>query len=207
MESVPLYLVCAGGHGRVVAAAAEAAGRVIAGFLDDERVGTTVLGYPVLDRIDALSRLGAVHAVLCLGDNRGRLDLASRFPQVHWDTVVHPRAWVHRSATLGSGTVIMAGAVVQPDARLGDHVIVNTGALVEHDARIGSGVHLASGVSLGGRVVIGEGALLGTGCCVRPETRIGNWTTVGVGSAVVKHVDDDAIVAGCPAVPLVKRVG
>lgn len=201
-EVSPLYLVCAGGHGRVVAAAAEAAGRTIAGFLDDERVGATILGYPVLDRIEALVRLGEVHAVICLGDNRDRLAMAARFPRVHWDVVVHPRAWVHRSAVLGAGTVVMANAVVQADAHLGEHVIINTAAVVEHDARIGPGAHLASGVSLGGRVRIDEGALLGTGSCVRHSTHVGAWATVGVGSVVVKNVGDGMTVAGCPAVPL-----
>lgn len=206
-EMPPLYLVCAGGHGRVVAAAAEAAGRVIAGFLDDDQAGNTVLGYPVLDRIEALSRLGPVHAVVCLGDNRGRLALAARFPHVQWDVFVHPRALVHHSVVLGAGTVVMANAVVQPGSRLGEQVIVNTAAIVEHDARIGRGAHLASGVALGGRVRIDEGSLLGTGSCVRSDIHIGAWATVGVGSVVIRNVGDGMTVAGCPAAPLHSRSG
>lgn len=200
--NAPLYLVCAGGHGRVVAAAAEMAGRVIAGFLDDNQVGATVLGYPVLDRVDALARLGAVCAVICLGDNRMRLSLAARYPDVIWDVVVHPRAWIQDSVVLGAGTVVMANAMIQPNVRIGEHAIINTSAIVEHDANIGRGAHLASGICLGGGVTIGEGALLGTGAVVRPNMRIGAWATVGAGSAVVRDVPERITVVGCPARPL-----
>ncbi|MFZ5722994.1 MAG: acetyltransferase [Pseudomonadota bacterium] len=201
-SSAPVYLLCAGGHGKVVAAAAEAAGMSIAGFFDDVRPGTTVLGYPVLGPLADFAALGSVPAVICLGDNRQRLEMQARWPRAHWVTIVHPSAVVHRSVRLGAGTVVLAGAVLNPDAVVGAHAIVNTGARVEHDCVLGDAVHLATGVSLGGRVRVDEGALIGTGAAVRPDVHIGEWSVVGVGAAVVRPVPAGVTVAGVPAKPL-----
>lgn len=198
----PLYLLCAGGHAKVVVAAAEAAGFTIAGFFDDTKPGGRLLGYPVLGPLNAFAGRSDMPAVICLGDNAGRLALQDRWPQALWVTVVHPSAVVHGSAAIGAGTVILAGAVVNPDARIGEQCIINTGARVEHDCVIESYAHLATGVSLGGRVRIGEGALLGTGCAVRSDVQVGDWAVVGVGAAVVKNVPAHKTVVGVPARPL-----
>ena len=42
-------------------------------------------------------------------------------------SVVHAHAIVAKSAQVGDGAAIMAGAVVNPGARIGEHCIVNTG--------------------------------------------------------------------------------
>lgn len=195
----PLYLLCAGGHAKVVLAAAEAAGFTIAGLYDDIRPGGQLLGYPVLGPLEAFAGRSDLPAVICLGDNAGRLAVQARWPQARWATIVHPSAVVHASAVLGAGTVILAGAVVNPDARIGEQCIINTGARVEHDCVVERGAHLATGVSLGGRVRIGEGALVGTGAAVRPDVQVGDWAVVGVGAAVVKNVPAHKTVVGVPA--------
>ncbi len=199
MTTESLYLLCAGGHAKVVLAAAEAAGYPIAGLFDDEKRGESVLGYPVLGSLDAFTALGAVNAVICLGDNAGRLALARRWPQARWVSIVHPSAVVHRSAVIGAGSVVLAGAVINPDVRMGEHCIVNTGSRVEHDCFLGRGVHIATGAALGGRVRIGEEALVGTGASVRPDIRVGDRAIVGVGAAVVKNVPAGVTVVGVPA--------
>lgn len=203
----PLYLLCAGSHARVVVAAAESAGIPIAGFFDDQRTGQSVLGYPVLGPLSSFARMGAVDAMVCLGDNRVRLQMQQSRPDVRWATIVHATATVYRTARIGAGSVVMAGAVINPDAVIGAGCIVNTGALVEHDCVLGDGVHLATGVCLGGRVQIGEGALLGTGAIARPDARIGAWSVVGAGAVVIGDVADGVVTYGCPARPAAKKQG
>lgn len=196
-----LYVVGAGGHGRVVAAAALAAGYRLAGFLDDVHQGEMVMGIPVVGPVALLAGLGTVSAVLAVGDNAARAALAARHSHVDWKTVIHPAAWVHESVTLGAGTVVMARAVVQPGAHIGAHVIVNTAAVVEHDCHLGDFAHLASGVVLGGSVSIGRCALLGTGATVRARASVGEGATVGVGAVVIDDVPAQVVAVGCPARP------
>lgn len=202
-----LLVVGAGGHGKVVAAAAIAAGHSVAGFLDDVQAGGTVMGLPVLGPVDRLASAGVAAAVLAIGENTARAMLAARYSHVEWAVIVHPRAWVHESARLGPGTVVMAQAVVQPDARVGAHVIVNTAAVVEHDCRIGDFAHLASGAMLGGAVQVGRSALLGTGAVVRSRATVGEGAVVGAGAVVVADVAAHLVVVGCPARPRNQAAG
>lgn len=200
-----LYIVGAGAHGRVVAAAAAAAGYHVAGFLDDTRPGEVVMGIPVLGPVSRLDDLGDAMAVLAVGDNAARAGLAQRYPGIAWETVIHPTAWVHESVTIGPGAMIMARAVVQPGAVIGAHAIINTAAAVEHDCRIGDAAHLATGVMLGGHVVVGAQALLGTGAAVRPRAVIGEGATVGAGAVVIADIPPAVVAIGCPARPVDSR--
>lgn len=205
MSAEPVILLGAGGHSKVVLASLEAAGRRVAAILDDDpsTAGRRVLGIEVTGPVERLDSLGAVEAVIAIGDNRMRRQLVPRAegicPSLSWATAVHPAAVVHPSARLGPGTVVFAGAVIQPDAVVGAHAIVNTGASVDHDCQLGDFVHVAPGARLGGGVTVGEGVLLGIGCAVLPGRSVGAWAVVGAGATVTEDVGDGWTVAGTPA--------
>ncbi|WP_460389434.1 NeuD/PglB/VioB family sugar acetyltransferase, partial [Thermus thalpophilus] len=163
-----LVVIGAGGHGKVVVATAMEAGMEVLAVLDDDsnKWGSRLLEAPVWGPIFSFSSFAHetdVGFVLAIGENKLRKKLATQIQGVRWATLVHPKAYVHPSASVGEGTVIFAGAVVQPSALIGKHVIVNTGAVVEHDCKVGDWAHLASGARLAGGVNIEEGAFLGTG--------------------------------------------
>ena len=198
----PLFVVGAGGHAKVVIAALEARGENVVGVLDDDAAkhGSKILGVSVVGACEELDHARA-DAVLAIGDNATRKQLAGRLAGVTWRAVVHPRAIVHTSVRLGEGSVVLAGAVVQPDATIGPHAIVNTAASVDHDCELGAFVHLAPGVRLAGDVVVEEGAFVGIGASVLPGRRIGAWSTVGAGAVVVDDVPPGAVSLGVPARP------
>lgn len=200
-----IWIIGAGGHAKVVigtARAMECADPI--GVLDDDpaRVGSEVLGVPVLGAIDVetVARLGVERAVLAIGNNRVRAELAARLAgHVAWATLIHPSAVVAPTAHIGEGAVVFAGAVIQPDAVIGRHAIVNTGATIDHDCVIGDFAHIAPGVHLAGNVHIGEGAFMGIGSCAVPGVRVGNWATVGAGGVVIADVPPSVMVKGVPA--------
>lgn len=200
-----LAILGAGGHARVVADAAEAAGWTVPGLFDREAPPGDH-PWPVLGDADALFARAAEFdgAVVALGDNDRRLqatlDLAAR--GLALATVIHPTAWVSPRATLGGGTVILAQAVVGTGARLGRAVIVNTGAGVDHDCVLGDGVHVSPGARLAGGVTVGERGWIGVGAVVREGLTLGAATRVGAGAAVVKPVPDGQTVVGVPARPM-----
>jgi sugar O-acyltransferase (sialic acid O-acetyltransferase NeuD family) len=197
----PIWILGAGGHAKEVLATLQEAGEPVAGLLDDNPKwhGQTILGVQVAGALELVETLSEPRLMLAIGDNAIRRKIALRYAQKAWATVVHPRAYVHASATLGAGTVVFAGAVVQPEVRIGAHCILNAMSSASHESVLEDFTHLAPGVHLAGNVYVGEGSLLGVGSVVKPGVRIGRWATVGAGGVVVQDVAEGEIVMGVPA--------
>ena len=139
-------------------------------------------------------------AVIGIGNNKRRREIATTYTNIKWLSIIHPRAYVHPTVRLGRGTVIFAGAVIQPDARIGEHCIVNTLASVDYsDRNIGAFVNIAPGAHLAGNVLVGDGVLIGLGSGVIPHVSIGARTVIGAGSAVVGDLPPEVTATGVPA--------
>lgn len=204
MTSKPLIIIGAGGHAKVVADAALAAGWTVAGLLD--RDGSGILGLAVLGgdaRLDDPAFVAAHCFVAAIGAQAARRRLSLRVLAAGGDlaVVVHPSAIVAPSAIIGAGSVVLAGAVVNPDARIGRFAIVNVCASVDHDNVLGDNVQVGPGARLTGNVSVGEDALIGAGAVVLPGVSIGAGAIVGAGAVVTRAVDAGATVMGNPARP------
>lgn len=201
--SVPeaaVLIVGAGGHARVVLAAATEFS-VVGVLAPDLAPGAAIDGVTVLGGDDLLtSRFEPAH--VAIGDNGRRRAVVSRAGTRAWTTVISPLAHVIGAVTLAEGAFVGARAVIQPGAKIGRHSIVNTGAIVEHDCVVGDFAHVAPGAVLCGAVVVGEGALVGAGAVVRQGITIGRDAVIGAGAVVVRDVPDGVTVVGNPARPL-----
>ena len=114
-------------------------------------------------------------------------------------SLVHPSAIVSPRATLSAGVIIGAGVIVASNTVVGPHVLLNRGANVGHDNWLGEFVTIAPGATLAGGIVVGAGAYIGVGAVVRDHVTIGAGAVVAAGAVVVKPVEPNVLVAGCPA--------
>jgi sugar O-acyltransferase (sialic acid O-acetyltransferase NeuD family) len=206
--------VGAGGHAAVVADALLEAGARVLGFTDPDasKHGTLRLGLPVLGSDDVLAQHGTGGVRLANGlgfvSGSGRSSLRARVQRQleaqGWSfiPVIHPRATVSRSAVLGEGSQVLAGAIVQAGATIGAGTIVNTAAIVEHDAIVGDWCHLASQSTLSGQTRVGAGSLIGAGAVLRQSVSIGEDTIVGAGAVVLRDSPGGETLCGVPARPL-----
>jgi len=201
--SEPLVVYGAGGHGKVVAEILLAGGQQIAGFLDDNPAltGSVVLGFPVFLGAEWLGKNAGAQVALGIGNNSQRERAAQQITKLGGQliTAIHPSAIVARSATVGSGVVIMAAAALNAECHVGDGVIINTGAVVEHDVKVGRYAHLAPRSVLGGGVEIGDFAQIGIGAVVLPGKRIGDHAVIGAGAVVIDDIPSEAVAYGVPA--------
>jgi sugar O-acyltransferase (sialic acid O-acetyltransferase NeuD family) len=197
---LPLVLIGAGGHAKVVLSLALALDRSVVGVCDPvlARNGVTHWrGLRVLGNDDDLATTSPEHFELVNGI--GQLPRSTNVRQrVHerfkrqgfkFPVLVHPAAWVDPSAMLAAGAQIMAGAVLQADVTVGESSIVNTGARIDHDCRIGKHVHVAPGAVLCGGVEVGDFAFLAASCTLHPNIRIGEGALVASGAVVSRSLE------------------
>ncbi|MEX2214938.1 MAG: acetyltransferase [Phycisphaeraceae bacterium] len=208
MSDLPVILIGAGSHAKVLIDALQCAGCNILFALDStpEKTGTTLLGVSILGDETMLADHSPKDTKLVNGVGSAqscaaRRDVYLRLKSQGWRfaQVIHPSAIIAKSATLGEGAQILAGAVVQPLCSVGDNAIINTRASIDHDCRIGAHAHIAPGSALSGGVHIGEATHIGVGCSVIQNIRIGSGTLIGAGSVVVKNVPDGVVAYGVPA--------
>lgn len=200
-----LAILGAGGHGKVVADAAQAGGQwreVV--FFDQDWPGQTHNGpwEVVGDEAQLLDRVREFDGVaVAIGANDVRLACARRLRAAGATlaTVIHPAAVVSQHASVGAGTVIFATAVVNPGASIGKACIINTAATVDHDCNLADGVHISPGAHLGGGVQVGAASWIGIGASIRQYLQLGANTIVGAGAAVVRSFPGDVTLVGVPA--------
>jgi sugar O-acyltransferase (sialic acid O-acetyltransferase NeuD family) len=203
--SEQIFVFGASGHAKVVIDALRCSeGFDIALLLDDDpaRLNAELLGYRVAGGREKLAerRSEAHSGIVAIGDNVARLAAAKWLAAAGFGfvSVIHPRAVVAVSASVGAGTLVMPGCVVNADARIGAHVIVNTAATVDHDCIVQDGAHLGPGTHLCGSVFVGRGSLVGAGSVVLPGVRIGDDVLIGAGSTVLNDIPDGARAVGSP---------
>ena len=188
-----MKLYGASGHGKVIKEILELQGRKVDGFIDDNPDISELSGLPVIHSAEQ-----ADEVIVSIGVNATRKKVVEKLDCRFADAAIHPSAVISDSATIGEGTVVMAGAIVNAEARIGKHCIINTGATVDHECVIGDYAHIAPGVNLCGQVHVGEGTLIGVGSSVIPCVHIGKGCTIGAGSVVVSDIPDGSLAYGNP---------
>ena len=156
-----LFIIGAGGHGKVVADAAVAAGYEIAGFADDgKKKGEVVIGaYKALGNVAEAKTILSKNDffIVAIGNNEMRKRIFTELSNVAKTTIlIHPSAVVSAFAKIGRGTTILANAVINADAIIGDNCIINSASLVDHETIIGSHSHIAQGTVIGSNCVLPE---------------------------------------------------
>lgn len=87
-------------------------------------------------------------------------------------SLVHPRAYVARSAAVGRGSVVMAGAIVDRASRLGEATVVWPGVCINHDCQIGDNTFVSPSAVLCGFVRVGAHSFIGAGAAIADHCQL-----------------------------------
>ncbi len=200
-----LLIIGAGGHGSVVADAAQESGEweEIA-FLDDKFPDSSSNGVWQIIGTEAETTLFKDEyddLIVAIGDSEKRLGLLEKYKHKGFKlvNVIHPSAYVSENALLDVGCVVFANAVININTKIGAGSIVNTSSSVDHDCELGDGVHVSPGAHLAGNVRVGKLSWIGIGSCVTHGVTIGKGVNVGAGAVVINDLPDDITAIGVPA--------
>jgi carbonic anhydrase/acetyltransferase-like protein (isoleucine patch superfamily) len=167
-----LVVVCAGGHGRDIAAIADASGWDVQGFLD-EIDGPQVLGRPADVHLFDHHVLGHNSSAV-----RERMDRPEGAV-----SLAHPSAAVYGDLRASGGVVIGAHCTIGPEVRLGRHTHINGNVFITR-AKVGDFVTVGPGATICGDVVIGAGVQIGAGAVISNLCEIGPRAVIGAGAVV-----------------------
>lgn len=208
--SSELFLLCAGGHARVLIDVLRRTGRKVAGLTDDDAAlkGSVLDDVPVVGGRDIIlaREAGDILLVNALG-NAPRTGDAGLGPRralyaffkekgYRFETVISADASVSARALLNEGVQVVTGAIIHPGCLIGANSVINTGAQIDHDCLIGDHCHIAPAAVLCGGVTVGEECHIGAGAVVVPGVTIGPKALIGAGATVVTDIPAGATVLG-----------
>jgi sugar O-acyltransferase (sialic acid O-acetyltransferase NeuD family) len=153
-------------------------GGEVLGLIDDS--GAAVAGdWPGVGTLDeAWSRFGAARPNVALGigynDLPARWQAWLRLRRQGWPTpaLVHPQAYVARTARIGEGAIVMARAVVDRQARIGEAVVLWPGVIVNHDSSVGVNTFLSPAVVVCGDARIGDHCFIGAAAAIANDATV-----------------------------------
>jgi sugar O-acyltransferase (sialic acid O-acetyltransferase NeuD family) len=138
------------------------------GFIDDFNEGDNVLG--TFDSVKETYSAEKYYIVIAIGYSnlQSRWKVYNTIVEAGYEVIslIHPRAYVHKSSYIGNGTIITAGTIIDYNAHIGEATFIWPGVIVNHDTRIGSNCFLSPQVNICGFVIIGDHCFLGASSVV-----------------------------------------
>jgi sugar O-acyltransferase (sialic acid O-acetyltransferase NeuD family) len=182
-----LVLIGGGGHCKSCIDVIEQSDRFnVVGILDKlELVGQKVLDYNIIgtdEQINQLTIEGCEFLITIgqISTSQARRQLYAKLKECNANlaTVISPRAYISKYASVGEGTIVMHDVLINANAQIGDNCIVNTKALIEHDVVVEDHCHISTCAVLNGGVLVKQGSFFGSNAvsreyeCTKPDAFI-----------------------------------
>jgi sugar O-acyltransferase (sialic acid O-acetyltransferase NeuD family) len=188
-----IILIGGGGHCKSVIDVIELEGSfAIAGIVDQkEMIGQSVLGYKIIGCDDDLADLFRKfkYAIVSVGQIKSpdlRIKLFNHLNTIGFETptIVSPRSYVSKHASIDKGTIVMHDALINAEVHIGKNCIINSKALIEHDCSIADHCHISTGAILNGGTSIHEGTFFGSNAVSKEYATIVTRSFIKAGSIV-----------------------
>lgn len=125
------------------------------------------------------------------------LEILKKF-KLTFPNLIHKFSYVAKTAEMGEGNFVGAGAVIAPNVKLGDFNFVNRSASIGHDTKVSSFNHFGPACTVAGRCKIGNKNLLGAGSTIIDGIEIKDEITIGAGGVITKNIWERGTYVGLP---------
>jgi len=183
-----ILIVGGGGHARSLIDVIEQEGKFnIVGIIDKkELIGSSVLGYKIIGSDDDLEELRkdcefAVVGVGQIKTPKVRIKIFNQLKELDFKlpTIISPRAYISKYASIKEGSVVMHNALINANAKIGRNCIINTKALIEHDVVVEDNSHISTGAILNGGVRVKKSSFIGSNATIREYIEVGGFIKAG----------------------------
>jgi sugar O-acyltransferase (sialic acid O-acetyltransferase NeuD family) len=166
-----LYLIGGGGHCVSCIDVIESEGKYkIKGIFDrPERVGEKILGYSILGSDQDLKsyvnpKASFLITVGQIKSSEPRMRIFQNLVDLNAEfaTIISPRAYVSKHASLGRGTIVLHDSLVNANVKVGENCILNSKSLIEHDSIIEDHTHISTAAVVNGGCRVEKGSFVGS---------------------------------------------
>ena len=173
----------------------------IKGILDNNEAKTEVNGYKILDKIDNANLYNDENTsfIIAIKNNKTRQEIADRFQEFDYYTVIHPKTHIGENVSIGKGSIIMDEVNIKDNTKIGNHVIINDRCIIDEDVIVEDYVNLLQSAALGKQVKIDSLTRIGRDVLVISQISIGKQSIVKNASIVIEDVGDNYIMEGTPS--------
>lgn len=199
-----LLILGAGGSARdLIDLVADIPDLEVSGFVVNQAPfsqGHSFLGKPVY-WIDDLADFDNSYSAICALGRASKTRIVTQVQElgIPFVTIIHPMSRIAKTASVGEGVFVGAGAQISADCIVGNHVFINRGVIIGTQVEIKEYAFLSTGVKIGCDVKIGAQTFIGFGALMLPGSSIGALSVVSAGSMVSSHFPDRVKVIGYPA--------
>jgi sugar O-acyltransferase (sialic acid O-acetyltransferase NeuD family) len=200
-----MIVIGAGGHALSCIDVIEAQGQFkIMGLIGSKyELGKEISGYSVIGTDEDLPILASKikNAVIGVGqietsDIRRKLFLSLKEFGFNLPAVISPKAYISKSAQIGSATIVMHHALVNAGVKIGENCIINSKSNIEHNSIIESHSHISTGAIINGNCFVGSGSFIGSGSVVKQGCTIGVNSIIGMLTSVRNDIPANSIYKG-----------
>ncbi len=196
MKNLPVIILGAGGHSRVLVDTLLLDSTEILGMTDVNLERQPLFGVPLLGNDLIVERyspekIQLINGIGSISQPYIRQKTFQKFKDLGFifRNVIHPSSVIASDVSFGEGVQVMAGVVIQSGCTIGDNTIVNTSTSLDHECEIGRHVHLAPGVVLSGNVCVGELCHIGVGVKIVQSIRVDAGSLVKAGTIVTSDIN------------------
>lgn len=166
---------------------------LIKGILDPSLIGKKLLSYPILGDDSMIPSLIAddTFFLITIGQIKScavRKNLAKQLEYYNASiaTVISPRAYCSKYASIGKGTVVFHDAVINAGAVIGSHCIINTKADIEHGVTINDFCHVSTAAVVNGDVTVGDSSFIGSNAVIAQRIVLAADSIISAGAFIKK---------------------
>lgn len=189
-----LIIIGASALGREVASWAENACSYVKvkGFLDSRTdILNTYKNYPpILDSVENYQPKKNDVFICALGEPEMRQKYVTLIENKDgiFISLIHPKAYIGKNVTIGSGTIIRPNVILTTDIIIGNHCVIGVNSSIGHDCILDDFVTISPGCDIAGWCHIHSNAFLGVHSAVIPHVELGGGggTYVAAGAIVTR---------------------